>query len=406
LGWNEKVCRKVSWIRMSGEPAVVIFVNRKSGGQRGEAVYKEFEPLLKGRCFYLDQGPTEGLNECVRVLEASEQYRSKLEKFQEAHPVSSSKDDAVNTEFFSTEDVLRVICAGGDGTVAWILSAMDKHQSLPKCVRIPVAHLPLGTGNDFSRATGWGGGYDGGAAAKVIKNVKSAGATRLDRWKMELTKLSTDECETFHFQNYASFGADAATAHGFHSEREKNPHLFTSRTKNKLVYVREGAKVMFSGRGRTLRGTLDVRPSEKGKEITPVMGTLTQSLMILNVPSYAGGADLWGRKGETIRGQPIFRSSPRGGGGSNARPGGFEPQSIGDGLLEGIHMQGIIHAGGAIVLRYTGRRAWQADKVVINGNFPVWYGQVDGEPFVIEDPKGFHAEISLSSVASVLIRSN
>lgn len=49
--------------------------------------------------------------------------------------------------------VILVIC-GGDGTVMWVVSELTKHKI--DHMKVPIAMLPLGTGNDFSRVVGWG----------------------------------------------------------------------------------------------------------------------------------------------------------------------------------------------------------------------------------------------------------
>jgi len=49
----------------------------------------------------------------------------------------------------------RIIVAGGDGTVGWVIQEMIKHQITIDLV--PIGVIPFGTGNDFSRVLGWGG---------------------------------------------------------------------------------------------------------------------------------------------------------------------------------------------------------------------------------------------------------
>ncbi|CAJ0584403.1 unnamed protein product, partial [Mesorhabditis spiculigera] len=45
----------------------------------------------------------------------------------------------------------RILIAGGDGTISFVLNDIDELENRP-----PVAVLPLGTGNDLSRVLGWG----------------------------------------------------------------------------------------------------------------------------------------------------------------------------------------------------------------------------------------------------------
>lgn len=49
----------------------------------------------------------------------------------------------------------KIIIAGGDGTVASVINFVKSFDWNP-----PIAILPLGTGNDLSRALGWGGTYE------------------------------------------------------------------------------------------------------------------------------------------------------------------------------------------------------------------------------------------------------
>ncbi len=46
------------------------------------------------------------------------------------------------------------MACGGDGTIMWVVSELSKHGIDP--MSTPIAVIPLGTGNDFSQALGWG----------------------------------------------------------------------------------------------------------------------------------------------------------------------------------------------------------------------------------------------------------
>ena len=87
----------------------------------------------------------------------------------------------------------RVLVCGGDGTVAWVLDAIEKRnfESPP-----PVAILPLGTGNDLSRVLQWGRGVsvvDGqGSLRAFLQDIDHAAVTMLDRWSVKILEEKTE----------------------------------------------------------------------------------------------------------------------------------------------------------------------------------------------------------------------
>ncbi|KAG1682165.1 Diacylglycerol kinase iota [Nymphon striatum] len=199
---------------LSSKP-VIVFINPKSGGNQGAKLMQKFQWLLNPRQVFdlTHGGPNAGL------------------------------------EMYKKTPNIRIVACGGDGTVGWLLSALDEIGMNPPP---PVAVLPLGTGNDLARSIGWGGGYTDEPISKILCHIEEGEVVQLDRWDLSVESnpdvcLSTvedgkDSLPLNVLNNYFSLGTDAYIALEFHEAREARPQKFNSRLKNKMFYGQAGGK--------------------------------------------------------------------------------------------------------------------------------------------------------------------
>jgi diacylglycerol kinase (ATP) len=193
----------------------------------------------------------------------------------------------------------RVLVCGGDGTVGWVLSALEDVRHLMNCPSPAVGIIPIGTGNDLSRVLGWGPGYEGERIESLLGAVLLAKPEKFDRWTVAFAgplpvatsvgaKVSSQPDDMI-MSNYFGIGLDAYLALGFHEKREAFPEKFTSRLRNKSHYVQLGAQAMKTNPCKTFAKHVTMLCDGKACDIRKYEG-----IVVLNISSWSGGAAPWG----------------------------------------------------------------------------------------------------------------
>ncbi|GAB1605668.1 diacylglycerol kinase beta-like isoform X1 [Argonauta hians] len=330
---------------------LLVFINPKSGGKQGDKMFRKFQYMLNPRQVYnlTKGGPKPGL------------------------------------QFFKDVKCAKVLVCGGDGTVGWILDAMDKMNIEP---RLPVAVLPLGTGNDLARCLNWGPGYEGESLEKIIHSLEKTSVMMLDRWHIEVKDVEEsgepgDSVPLNIINNYFSIGVDASICHRFHTMREKHPEKFNSRIKNKMWYFEFGTSETFSATCKNLHENIEV--SCEGCSLDVHKGPGLEGIAMLNIPTIYGGASLWGENPTKKQKQKLLKSVKK------KKDQNPFPQSktelqasisdIGDKLFEVAGVENSLHAGMVSGKVRSGNRLAQTAQLQIKTKKRVPM-QIDGEPWV------------------------
>ncbi|XP_060172586.1 diacylglycerol kinase 1-like [Lycium barbarum] len=304
---------------------LLVFLNKKSGAQRGDSLRQRLNILLNP----------------VQVFE-----------------LSSTEGPEVGLYLFRRVPHFRILICGGDGTVGWVLNAIDKQNFVSPP---PVAILPAGTGNDLARVLSWGAGLGSverqGGLCTLLHDIEQAAVTILDRWKVSILNQQGELLQPPKFlNNYLGVGCDAKVALEIHNMREENPEKFYNQFMNKVLYAREGARSIMD---RTFADfPWQVHVEVDGVEIE--VPEDAEGVLIANIGSYMGGVDLWQNEDESYD--------------------NLDPQSMHDKMLEVVSISGTWHLGKLQVGLSKARRLAQGQviKIQLFAAFPV---QVDGEPW-------------------------
>ncbi|RCV30450.1 hypothetical protein SETIT_6G095800v2 [Setaria italica] len=309
---------------------------------------------------------------------------------------------------------LRVMVAGGDGTVGWVLGCLGELYVQNREPVPPVAVIPLGTGNDLSRSFGWGASFSfswKAAAKRSLYKAIFGSVSCLDSWHVVVSMPEDGEeekeeldlphslrhlggCTFFDdgtakgelpetvscfdgvFYNYFSIGMDAQVAYGFHQLRDEKPFLANGPLSNKLIYAgytcKQGWFFTQCISDPELRGLRNIiclsikRMDSSEWESIPVPSSV-RAIVALNLHNYASGRNPWGNL------KPEYLEKK-----------GFVEAHSDDGLLEIFGLKQGWHASLVMVELISAKHIAQAAAIRIEIKGGQWrdaFMQMDGEPW-------------------------
>jgi diacylglycerol kinase (ATP) len=301
---------------------IAVFVNRKSGGRRGTDVLKTLRTSLKAP---------------HKVFDTSQIAHAELD-------ARTSK----------------VLVCGGDGTVGLVSDALREKNT----GALPMAILPLGTGNDLARVLGWknqDAWDDLNDEEEILDALRSAEPCEVDRWRVDITDRKP-LVRSKLFTNYLGIGVDARAALAFHEARKVYPWLFVHELTNKLLYAVFGSRDFIEHSFARLRDDLVVTADG----VVLQFPDDTEGVILCNINSFSGGVKVWhdDDDDDDYYGRRTF-----------------SPSRKDDGVIEIVAVSGALHLGQLNVRMSTPVRIAQARDVSIElkRKLPV---QVDGEPWL------------------------
>ncbi|BFU21243.1 diacylglycerol kinase, putative [Entamoeba histolytica HM-1:IMSS-B] len=324
--------------RFDKEP-MIFFINRKSGNLLGEQILKETQYMFS-------------------IPQVCDVFKGFEPTFEYIKPYG--------------DNFIAVVC-GGDGTVGWVMNELRKAELKPK-----IFVIPLGTGNDLSHCTGWGGGYNGEDIEDLLRNVSQALVQKLDRWQVSIHSEIVGETRKLIFNNYFSIGLDAGIALNFHLRREANPDAFNSRIINKIQYVFSSPQALTEDSG-DIDKVITLIVDGKRIKLEPMQG-----LVFLNLVTYGGGVRFWDRvtPDESI--------------------GGLKDSNFGDGLVEVVGFKSVIEI--PLIMSGMQKPVKIAQGKVIELELTEKKpAQTDGEPFILNPCK---IVISLYDKVKIMVKNS
>ncbi|KAG0461658.1 hypothetical protein HPP92_021955 [Vanilla planifolia] len=382
---------KRGWEEVVPEAPIVVFVNSHSGGRLG--------PIVKGR-----------LLELIGQEQVFDLAETKPCDFVQ-YGLACLENLADQGDYCarSTRENLRVMVAGGDGTVGWVLGSLEELHVQNRIPIPPVGIIPLGTGNDLSRSFGWGGSFPfawKSAVKRCLFRAATGSISHLDSWHIVVSLPDGEPVDVPHslkligerffnqdgdfegecpdkitcfegvFYNYFSIGMDAQVAYGFHHFREEKPEVAKGPIANKLIYTgyscAQGWFFTPCMSDPSLRGLNNIlRLSIKKINVSNWehirVPSSVRAIVALNLHSYGSGRNPWGSP------KPEYLLKK-----------GFVEAQPDDGLLEIFGLKQGWHASFVMVELISAKHIAQAAAIrleIRGGQWSHAFMQMDGEPW-------------------------
>ncbi|KAL8135135.1 hypothetical protein AgCh_009965 [Apium graveolens] len=307
-------------VQQAPQSPLVVFINSNSGGRLGPQLKHRLQDLItQEQVFDISD---------VKPDKFIQYGLGCLEKF-------ASLGDTCAKE---TREKLRIVVAGGDGSVGWVLGCLGELYKQGREPVPPTGIIPLGTGNDLSRTFGWGGSFPynwKSAIKRTLDRATNGQIRRLDSWNIRILMPAGEELDVSYclkrqqleefshgqelevgedlplkrscyegvFYNYFSVGMDARVAYGFHHLRNEKPYLAQGPVSNKLIYsgysCTQGwfftpctSDPSLRGLNNILRMHIKRANCSEWEQIS--IPSSVRSVVALNLRNYAGGRHPWG----------------------------------------------------------------------------------------------------------------
>ncbi|KAF5742872.1 diacylglycerol kinase family protein [Tripterygium wilfordii] len=337
------------------EGPMVVFINPRSGGRHGPVLKERLQQLMG--------------EEQVFDLQDVKPHEFVLYGLPCLDKLANLGDHCAK----ETREKLRVVVAGGDGTVGWVLGCLGTLNKQGRESVPPVAIIPLGTGNDLARSFGWGGSFPFAWKSAVKRSLHRAitgPVARLDSWHILISMPSGEVVDLPHsLKATEEYSLDQIIYSGYSCT--------------------QGWFLTPCISEPSLRGLKNILRMHVKKvncsqwEQVPVPKSV-RAIVVLNLHSYGSGRNPWGSP------KPRYLEKR-----------GFVEAHADDGLLEIFGLKQGWHASFVMVELISAKHIAQAAAIRLEFRGGEWkdaYMQMDGEPWKQPMNKDYSTFVEIKKV--------